>query len=118
MARPTLRDSDKRRTVPFRMGKPDYRALLMLMKLSDRTIQEHLRDALDKHVQDTTAEIQEQVSFKLPSPYELGAWSDDAFEDWLARIGQVKPGQPPKVPEAPKPAFKRRMQINPARASA
>lgn len=91
MARPTIPEVDKKRTVPFRMTKPDYRRLMALMKIKDRTIQEHLRDALDDYLDEELARIARVVSFPIPSAYEFGSWSDDAFNRWLDSIGQLDP---------------------------
>lgn len=99
MARPSLPESDKKRTVPFRMTKPDYRALMTAMKLTDTTIQEHLREALRSYLEAELKRLAGQVSFKLPSSYEMGAWSDDQFAAFLASIGRRKPaGEAPSRP--------------------
>src|SRR6188472_1127044 len=96
MARPTIPEAEKRRTVPFRMTKLDYRALTLLMKLHDTTIQEHLRNALNQYVERTLADVAPQVDFKLPSTYELGSWSDEAFNAWLSKLGNRNPEAAPR----------------------
>jgi hypothetical protein len=93
MARPSIPETDKKRTVPFRMTKPDYRRLMVLMKIKDRTIQEHLRDALDSYLDEELDRVAKDVSFKMPSGYEMGSWSDSAFNDFLGSIGSRQPGE-------------------------
>lgn len=97
MARPSIPETDKKRTVPFRMTKPDYRRLMALMRIKDRTIQEHLRDALDDYLDTELEKVGRVVSFPIPSAYEFGSWSDDAFNRWLESIGQLDPA-PKKKP--------------------
>lgn len=88
MARPAIPETDKKRTVPFRMTKPDYRQLAMLMKLTDTSIQEHLRVAMRDYLATQIDEIAPKVSFKLPSSYELGSWSDSQFGTFMDSIGK------------------------------
>lgn len=88
MARPSIPETDKKRTVPFRMSKPDYRALATAMRLTDTTIQEHLRKALTDYLERELKRLAEGVSFNLPSPYEMGSWSDSQFSTFLDSIGK------------------------------
>ena len=98
MARPSIPEAEKRRTVPFRMTKPDYRALTILMRVTDTTIQEHLRNALSKHVDEAINQLRGDVEFKIPSAYEIGSWSEEAFNNWLETIGKRNPQAQVKRP--------------------
>lgn len=101
MARPAIPETDKKRTVPFRMTKPDYRGLTVLMKITDTTIQEHLREALHAHLDRELKRVGEGLTFKLPSTYEMGAWSDDAFGQFVGKIGATAPSIEPKREPVP-----------------
>lgn len=106
MPRPNVPEAEKRRTVPFRMNHLDYRTLTLLLYVTDTTIQEHLRAALNAHLERKLKELREQVDFHIPSSYDLGAWSDDAFNAWLKQIGSLAPKQ--KAQDKPKVAPARR----------
>ena len=94
MARPSVPDVDNKRTVPFRTTKPGYRALMMFMKLKDITIQEIIREAVEVRLDQLHAEMSKKIDMHIPTPYELGTWSDDRFNAWLGLHRPARGGRP------------------------
>jgi len=98
MARPTVPDVDKKRTVPLRLTKPQYRALSAILEITGETIQEQLRDATRIYLETRREELnRDGVAF--PSPFWLGEMTDDQFNAWL------KAAPRPQEPERKKPRF-------------
>lgn len=92
MARPYVPDSEKRRTVPLRLNKPQYRALSALGEVTGETIQEQLREATKDYLSKKRAELgKDDVTF--PSEYWLGEMSDAEFQKWLDSHG-ARPKEP------------------------
>lgn len=86
MARPVVPDVDKKRTVPLRLTKPQYRALSALLEVTGDTIQEMLRDATKDYIAKRRGEMQ-AVNVEFPSEYWLGEMTDDQFNDWIRSHG-------------------------------
>jgi hypothetical protein len=82
MARPFVPDSLKRRSVPVRLSKPQYRAFSAYAKVLDTTIQNLLRAAAEKHLQTLRQRVDES-GINFPSEIALAEMSDDQFYDWL-----------------------------------
>lgn len=82
MARPVVPDLEKKRTVPLRLTKPQYRALGVLMEVTGETIQELLREGAMTVIAKRRQEIEKQ-GVTLPGEYALGEMSDDQFNEWL-----------------------------------
>ena len=108
MARPVVPDADKKRTVPLRLTKPQYRALSALLEITGDTIQEQLRLATKLYLKAMREELgRDNIDF--PSELWLGEMTDDQFNAWVAAHGKR-----PKEPERRKPSGFRR----PAQAAA
>lgn len=108
MARPFVPDIDKKRTVPLRLTKPQYRALSALLEITGDTIQEQLRFATKLYLRSMRDELgKDGVDF--PSELWLGEMTDDQFTAWVAAHGKR-----PKEPERRKSRFGTR----PAQAAA
>lgn len=102
MARPTVPDVDKKRTVPLRLTKPQYRALSAILEITGDTIQEQLRTACKLYIRAMREELaKDKIDF--PSELWLGEMSDDAFQNWVESHGNR-----PKEPERKKPGGFRR----------
>ena len=94
MARPSVPDALKARTVPLRMTKPQYRALAALLELTGDTIQEQLRMAAKDWIEKKRQELA-QAGVDFPSEVWLAEMSDHQFLRWL----EAEPGNRPKAPE-------------------
>jgi hypothetical protein len=106
MARPRTPDIHKSRTVPLRTGKPNYRMLLTISAITDETIQQLARIALDEYLDRRRQEINTRVSFTIPPVHEMGSWKDHAFEEWLGAM--TRRDVPPKPEFTPPPLMRLR----------
>jgi hypothetical protein len=107
MARPVVPDAEKKRTVPLRLSKPQYRALSAILSITGDTIQEQLRIATKMYLGAMREELG-KAKVALPSEYWLGEMSDDEFNHWIDSMPR------PKEPERKKARFGAR----PAQAAA
>lgn len=92
MARPILSDMEKKRTVPLRLTKPQYRALSLIIAITGDTIQELLRTGATQIISVKRKEI-EAAGVPFPSELALGVLSDDQFQALVDN-----PGTPAKEP--------------------
>lgn len=108
MARPFVPDLEKKRTVPLRLTKPQYRALSLIIAITGDTIQELLRTGATQVIASKRKEI-ETAGVPFPSELALGVLSDEQFQALVDN-----PGTPTKEPERKKRPFGTR----PAQAAA
>ncbi len=99
MPRPSMPESRKLRTIPTRMSKPQYRALLALLEITGMSIQEMLRASLTAYIEARRLEFAKH-GVRFPNEYLLGEGSDEDFDRWL-KTGEVK-----AMKEAVQPAKK------------
>jgi hypothetical protein len=90
MARPFIPDVDKKRTVPLRLTKPQYRSLGVIGAVTGDTIQELLRTGASQIISSKLKEISE-AGVTLPSEYAIGVMSDSQFDELIANPGRVRP---------------------------
>ena len=96
--RPRLPEAEKFRTIPLRMPRPQYRALVTFMRISGIQIQEHLRRALEEYIR-TYREKLEADGVPVPSELVLGMMDEDDFDNWLQARPELK--QPEAKPAQP-----------------
>lgn len=99
MSRPVVPDMEKKRTVPLRLTKPQYRALSLITAITGDTIQELLRTGARVVIDAKRVEI-EKAGVPFPSELALGVLSDDQFQALVDN-----PGAPAK--EQPRKGFRR-----------
>lgn len=86
MPRPMMPESRKLRTIPTRMTKPQYRALLALLEITGASIQEMLRESLNDYIAKRRQELV-AAGVRFPSEYVLGEMPDSGFARWLEGEG-------------------------------
>src|SRR5262245_34825323 len=97
MARPFVPDVDKRKTVPLRLTKPQYRALSAIASITGDTIQEQLREATKLYLEHRRDQFSRRDNIAFPSEYWLGEMSDNEFQHWLDSEGN-RPKEPVRKP--------------------
>ena len=88
MPRPMMPESRKLRTIPTRMTKPQYRALLALLEITGSSIQEMLRELLTDFI-DKRRKALIAAGARFPSEFVLGEMGDAEFARWLSGPGEA-----------------------------
>jgi hypothetical protein len=76
-------ESRKLRTIPTRMTKPQYRALLALLEITGASIQEMLRESLTDYIEKRRKALL-AAGARFPSEFVLGEMGDAEFGRWLS----------------------------------